>query len=298
VKRLVCWGGTEGEDSFRHISRAFHSTARKLGIDTVWVPDHPRSLPALTPGSTVFCPDVYGHHIGPALPEVSYCLHNFDGSHVLCQTVEPERLLRLQVWTTAASGETWQPYRQFDREAQTLFQPWGSDLLAEEFLDPVFNAASRDVSFVGAVWSDQHEGVELGNEQTIRQLRLACMERGLRLVHRTQISDAEMLAATRAARLAPAFAGGWQVEKGYHPCRYYKTAAAGVLAFGNVAQVEEILGVASVMGETLEETLDAALSLGQTRYLNLVREQQRAISAYTYRESLAAIDRAFEEIRA
>lgn len=299
IHRLVLWGARDSLDSLRHIFRAFHQTAGKLGIPSVWVDDSDPATWNLATGDTVIAADVTAKHL-PYLRGVRYVLHNFSGDAPLCQALEwtPENLLRLQVWTTDATGEEWAPCRQFDLSARTLFEPWGSDLLAEEFMEPVFNPASSEVSFVGAVWSDTHQGVELGNEATIARLRAACMGRGLRLAHRTQISDAEMVRVTREARLAPAFAGNWQVEHGYLPCRYFKAAAYGVLAFGNVPAAERLLGPASIAQDTLEATLDEALRLTRGPYLNLVREQQRRIAPYTYRQSIEAIDRAFEEIRA
>lgn len=298
IGRLVVWGGKESLDSMRHIQRAFASNAAKLGIDTVWVEDAPTSRDAVTPGSTVISMDVCGKHL-PYVNDVSYVLHNFSGSDELCQALEttPERLLRLQVWTTDATGEEWDTCRQFDLSARTLFEPWGSDILAEEFLDPVFNPQSREVSFVGAVWSDQYEGTELGNKAVIAELREACARRGLKFTHRTQISDEQMVAATREARLAPAFAGGWQQEHGYLPCRYFKSAAYGVLAFGNVEMAEALFGWPLELVAPLDEVLDRALSLRSVEYLRLVRDQQRVCSRYTYRESLESISRALEAIK-
>lgn len=297
MNRLVVWGARDSLDSIRHVWRAYHETALKLGIPSVWVDDR-RPIQPLT-GDTVLAADVTAKNLG-YVPMVNYVLHNFDGASPLCRALEdtPERLLRLQVWTRDATGEEWAPFRQFDRAARTLFQPWGSDLLAEEFLEPVFNPTSRDVTFVGAVWSDQYQGTELGNEGTIRELRTVCAQRGLAFRHLTQIPDAAMRDAIRAARLAPSFAGAWQVEKGYLPCRYFKAAACGVLAFGNVPTAETLLGASSIANGSVEGTLGAALDLGRGQYLSLVREQQRVVSAYTYRQSLESIDLAFAEIQA
>ncbi len=297
MNRLVVWGARDSLDSIRHIFRAFHENALKLNIPSIWVNDTDPSTYDLKPGDTVIAADVTAKNL-PYMREVNYCLHNFDGSSELCQALEqtPERLLRLQVWTTDANGEKWGPYRWFDREARTLFQPWGSDLLAEEFMTPVCNPESLEVSFVGAIWSDQYQGTELGNKKTIELLRESCLKRHLRFKHQTQISDQEMIKATREARLAPAFAGNWQTVHGYLPCRAFKTPSWGVLGFTNIPEMELLYGAASIWSGTVEETLDAALSLNKTRYLNLIREQQRVIRNYTYRESLLAISRAFEEI--
>lgn len=300
IKRLVVWGGNGSDlDSLRWIMRSFYLTARKMGIDAQWVADAPENNGQLTPGTTVIAADRWGQHLRWA-PGVDYVLHNFSGTDDICQALEstPDRLIRLQVWTNEASGETWDECRQWDRSARTLFQPWGSDLLPEEFLEPVYNPLSKEITFVGAIWADQYQGVELGNKHTMDELRRVCERRRLRLRHLTQVSDAEMILAMRSARLTPAFAGGWQVSHGYVPCRYFKAAAYGTLAFGNVPAAEGLLGAASISDGTVEGTLEEALGLSRGRYLNLVREQQRVAARYTYRSSLDAIGRALEEIKA
>lgn len=297
-ERLIVWGAANGRDldSFRHINRHYHQTARKLGIQTLWLDDTPENRAFITPGSTVFAVDRWSEHLGLAVPGAYYVLHNFDGSHPLCQSLEdtPAHLVRIQVWTNDATGEKWDTARQFDHEARTLFQPWGSDLLAEEFLDPVFNLGSRDIPFVGAVWSDIYEGADLGNAGAIHELREVCAQLGLKFVHSTHVSDAENVASVRAGRLAPAFAGGWQCGKNYLPCRAFKNVAYGALAITNVPIVAGLFDVPAV---SVAELMDSALRLRRDSYLDRVREQQRIASRYTYRQSLESIARAFEEIR-
>lgn len=296
MKRLVVWGARDSLDSLRHVWRAFHENAVKLGIDSVWVDD--RFPISLQWGDTVIAADVTAANL-PYEAGVDYVLHNFNSeASELCHALEqtPERLLRLQVWTNQASGEAWGPARSFDREARTLFQAWGSDLLREEFMEPIFNSESDELPFVGAIWSDVYEGVEMGNEAIITEVRNACRSRKLRFRHLTQISNEANVSAVRGGRLAPAFAGQWQVDRNYLPCRVPKGAAYGVLPLTNVPIALEILGGAALRGSVIE-VIDEALSLDRTRYCNLVREAQRNLSRLTYRESLESISRAFEEIR-
>lgn len=281
-----------------------------MGIDSIWVDSRYPEVPR--PGDVVLAADVTSANLG-YVHDVDYVLHNFDNdASPLCWALEPtpERLLRLQVWTRDATGEHWDTFRQFDREARTLFQPWGSDLLAEEFMPPVFNDHAPDVVFVGAVWSEKYEGMELGNEEVIAVLREECARRGLRFTHRTQIGQGAMVDAIRGARLAPAFAGAWQVAHGYLPCRYFKTAAYGQLAFGNVLEAEALLGHGALFSRVAARTsdfsvaptigamLDEALALSEEEYTWAVLAQQEAIRYYTYRESIQAIQRALQEIKA
>lgn len=299
MNRLIVWGGRENLDSIRHVLRHYFENANRLTGHALWLKDDPAMMSAILPGDTVLAVDVTAHHLG-YLPGVRYILHNFDGAHPLCQALEetPENLLRLQVWTNDATGEEWDICRQFDLEARTLFQPWGTDVLAEDFMSPVFNPESGRVAFVGAVWADQWQGVELGNEGTIGELRAWCRQRALMFDHRTHVPDSVNIDVVRAARLAPALAGQWQCDKGYVPCRALKNVSYGALCVTNVPSVKRILWPTAVEGETVEELMEEALGMHRTLYLNLVREQQRRVARYTYRQSLESIERAFNEIAA
>ncbi len=297
IKHLVVWGGkNQGLESHRWIHKAFHENAGKLGILSTWCGDRADNAHHITPGCTVISADVYGENL-PYVEDVDYVLHNFSAGHRVLEQVEPERLLRLQVWTTDASGETWDVCRQFDREARTLFQPWGSDLLAEEFLDPVFNPQSREVVFVGAIWGEKSASGELGNEAAIGELRAACADLGLNFRHLTHVSDMENMAAVRSARLAPTIVGGWQIEHGYLPCRAFKNPAYGTLMFTNSPQVQSLFAPAAFAAGSVRESLSQALTLRQQDYLDAVHAQQRVCRRYTYRESIQAIERALEEGR-
>jgi hypothetical protein len=297
MDRLIVWGGTRGAESHRWIHFGFVNAARKMGVTVRWLPDAPDPLDTIQAGDTVISADIYGQHI-PYVPNVDYVLHNFSGDHPLCQSLQetPERLLRLQVWTNDATGEMIAPYRKLDREARTLFQPWGVDLLAEEFEDPTFSSMSREVVFVGAIWSDQHSGVEMGNEDAIRELRAACKENGLTFKHLTQISEREMIDAIRGARLAPTVVGQWQCDHDYIPCRAFKNSAYGTLVFSNSKVVNALFDDPSATTD-VSEMLSQALSVRHNDFLDRVRAQQKITAEFTYRESLNTIEFALAEGR-
>lgn len=291
-EKLVVWGGRSGNlDSFRHINRAYAAAASKLGVKVSWVDDAEKSRNAVTPGSTVWSVDIWNEHL-PYVRDVNYVLHNFSGDHpVAAATLEnqPERLLRVQVWSHDAFGDKWDRYRWYSPEHQILFQPWGTDLLAEEFMEPVFNPQSHDVVFIGAIWDDHG----LGNQDAINHLREACSAVGLVFKHYTQIPDEQMTQLIREARLAPTTVGRWQCEHGYLPCRAFKVSSYGQLMFTNSFEVATLFDGPWV-GDSIAQGLDAALRLNQRTFEQRVLEQQRFASAYTYRESLQAIQRAFD----
>lgn len=292
-KKIVLWGATTSLDSTRHIYRAYKETLAKLGVTVEWVADLPASRERIEAGSLVLAMDIWGAHIGAAVEGADYVLHNFDAEHELSKTIEPERLLRLQVYTDDAlqwEHETWDTCRLYHGSGRTLFQPWGTNLLAEEFYDPIFNAGAEDCCFVGAIWDDRG----MGNAGIVGPLEAALARRRLNWVPYTHISDEANIAHVRRSRIAPAIAGPWQVEKNYLPCRVFKNVSYGQLAVTNVRAFRDLFGDACVWGDTPEELVAAALELPARTWLERVRAQQVVAQRYTYRESIAAIVRALE----
>jgi len=296
IEKLVVWGGHKDLSSHRHIHRHYHETARKMGIQSVWVNDIEARNDLLGPGVTCIAIDIDSEYLD-YVEGTRYVLHNFDASHVVCQHAPPEDILRMQVWTDAATGEKWDECRSFDKDGRIVFFPWGTNLLAEEFMEPVFNTTSNEAVFVGAIWSERSSMGELGNEMVISELRNRLEGLGFKFVHYTHISDEDNVRLIRQARLAPAIAGGWQVGHGYLPCRCFKNASYGQLMFTNVHAVNKLFSGATVAGNGTKELLENVLKLRQKDFSELVREQQKIAARYTYRQNLENIDRAFQELR-
>lgn len=290
--RFVFWGFRSSLDSMRHIFRHFIRVLEVLGRETLWIEDDEANLELLRRGDLVFAVDVEGKALR-AVPRVDYVLHNFDAGHPVWVGLHDWHFLRLQTYTTDAEqyGVAWGPVRRYDKEARTLFQPWGTDLLVEEFMEPVFNGDAREAAFVGAVWDDGG----LGNVAAIGELTDALASHDLGLRYLTQVSDEENVEAVRSARLAPAVAGRWQCERNYLPCRVFKSVSYGALALTNVPKFREILAGCHLQAEGIADLVDEALALSESDYLELVAAQQQMVANYTYRESLEAIGRALEE---
>lgn len=292
-RRLVLWGFTSSKDSFRHIHRHYAHALTRLGKPWVWLADEQSSRSEIRPGDLVFAVDVEARQLGAPVDGASYLLHNMNASHPVWDGLEPERFLRLQVYTRDADqyGVEWEAARRYDRESRTLFQPWGTDLLADEFHEPCFNGSSRRVSFVGSVW----DGGGLGNLPAITELKRVLIDHDLQFRHLVHVSDDVNIAEVRTSRFAPAVAGPWQCEKNYLPCRVFKNVSYGALGVTNVPMFETLFGNAACVSDSIEQLVDRVLQLGEDGYLEMVRTQQEAAMRYTYRESLLAITRAFEE---
>lgn len=293
--RFVLWGLTDGHDSFRHVHRHYYTTCGRLGKDVAWFPDVEGSREALHKGDLVFAVDVASDHIGKAVEGVDYVLHNFDSSHEVWDGMRDEQALRLQVYTNACEryGVEWAPGRRYDRAGRILFQPWGTDLLAEDFKPPVFNPDSIEVPFVGSIWDSDGQG----NIHAINELKKVVNDRRLTFRHYVHVSDKRNLHAVRAARIAPAFTGAWQIEQDYLPCRVFKNVSYGALALTQVPFFRRLFGDAWTCFGSVGQIVTDALDLDEQTYLGLVAAQQDVVRQYTYRESLESIERALEEGR-
>lgn len=291
--KVVLWGlqGNTG-DSFQHIWRHYAHALERNRKKCYWVADKPASRGFIDPGDLVFAVDVAAHHLGAPVDGADYLLHNILDDHPVRQGLDPERCVYLQVWTNdcADRGESWGPARRWDSHARVLYQPWGTNLLPDEFYPPVYNPEARSVAFVGSVW----DGNGQGNVNEIAQLRKTVGERGLTFVHHVGVSDAYNVEVVRESRFAPAVAGAWQVENEYLPCRVYKNISYGTLGVTNVPRFHDLFGDAAVVDTDIDDLVAWTLAIGETDWMDLVAAQQEVVKDYTYRTSLEMIGRAFD----
>lgn len=294
-ERFCLWGLTDGHDSFRHVHRHYFTTARRLGKEVAWLEDAPKSRDLLQEGDLVFAVDIASEHLGHPVEGVDYVLHNFDSTADIWDGLPEERALRLQVYTNACEryGLEWAPGRRYDRAGRILFQPWGTDLLAEDFKPPIFNPHSIEVPFVGSIWDSDGQG----NVSAITELKKVVNDRRLTFRHYQHVSDGKNAHVVRNARIAPAFTGAWQIEQDYLPCRVFKNVSYGALALTQVPFFRRLFGDAWTCFGSVGQIVTDALDMDEQTYLDLVAAQQDVVRNYTYRESLQSIERALEEGR-
>ena len=304
IKRIVVWGLWNKYHTNRHIHKAFYDHAKKLGYEALWVEDEKKSAAGLRPGDLV----IYTQAIGKMVPEkftfedynlpvrddILYCLHNI--KDVFKNKLNPENYINLQVYRddllpTGETVERWGEATYFDKKTKTLYQPWGTDLLPEEFKAPVFNENST-VYWIGSVWNDKNNH---GNIEAISELREALKKKGLKFRQLRFIPDFLNRFFIRKSRIAPAIAGKYQVEVNYLPCRMFKNISYGQLGITNVKKFKDILGDSFIEGNTIKELISKALSLSKEEYISKVKAQQEIIKNYTYKNSLENIIRALED---
>jgi hypothetical protein len=290
--RYVFWGQLTSRADFHYIYGPWQATLRRLGAENVhWVDDDPSNIDVVQPGSWVTAMDLACKYL-PIVEDCDYVPHHFS----LADRVDDDHRVTLEVYTDDRKGDEWWGHMTYwDAPNQVLTEPWGSDLMAHEFMEPATTVFDSEVvHYVGSIWNDE---LDQGNVNEIDGLRVELEKRGIRFEQVQGVTDAENAAYVRASRINPAIAGRWQVEHGYLPCRLFKAIAYGSLGITNVARAETVLGDATFFSPSVATLVDEALSLSQRDWYRLVGAQQDAIAGYDYAAKMRHLFRAFDEVR-
>lgn len=300
-KRIVIWGLKYRYHTQRHIYKAYYENAKKLGYKTIWLEDEKKSQKYILPGDLIMSQGQIGKmspekftfedYNMPVRDDIYYCMHNI--KNVFLEKLNKNNYINLQVYNnivlTIEGIEKWGSARYFDRKTKTLYQPWGTDLLIEEFKEPVFNENSI-VFWVGNIWNDK---LKQGNSNEIPILIKALHKYHLNFIPIKVVPDFLHIFLVRHSRIAPAIVGRYQEEVNYLPCRMFKNISYGQLGITNVKKFKDILGDSFIEGDTIEKLIDNALSLTKQEYLEKTKKQQELIKDYTYKSAIENIFKAF-----
>lgn len=299
--KIVIWGLRKKYHTHRHIHKAFYENAKKLGYQTLWMEDEKENQKDIHPGDLVISAEVGGRMIPekfkfedynlPIRDDIFYCLHNF--KDIFKKRLNPKNYINLQVYHDVVleiTGiEKWNPATYFDKKTRTLYQPWGTDLLPEEFKEPVFNRNSL-VFWIGSIWTDK---LNRGNIDAIRRLKDVLKKNKLKFLNLRFIPDWLNIFLIRKSRLAPAIAGKFQVDVNYLPCRMFKNISYGQLGITNVRKFKDILGDSFIEGNSIEKLINNTLALSEEEYIAKVKAQQKIIKDYTYKNAIENIIKSF-----
>jgi hypothetical protein len=287
--KFVVWGFRRRRHSHRFIHQHFYSTLKKLGVPVAWVEDAPENNAIITKSDLVIAANIAGDHLDPTRG-AHYVLHNFDDEFL--NAIPFERRIVLQVYTKGVASrpglQKWGNSIFFDPASRTLYQPWGTDLLPEEFRSPLPGSVrSRRFSFfVGSIWNNEQNQ---GNLTEISVLTQALKQLGKRFVHVRHIPNSWNTGLVRRSCLAPAIGGGWQVENHYLPCRMFKNISYGHLGISNISGFDSILGDTAIAADGIPEMIDAALSMSDKDFTQRIADQQLIIREHCYDKNLMRI---------
>lgn len=295
IKRIVIWGLKKKWHTHRFIHKAFYENAKKLKYNVMWLEDEKKNSKYIESGDLIISAEVQGKMVPeklkfedynlPIKEGVYYCLHNY--KNIFKEKINKNFLLNLQVYTKEAekSDVKLGPAMYFDTKSKTLYQPWGTDLLLEEFKKPVFNK-NNFVFWVGSIWNDS---LNQGNLIEIENLKKILQKNKIKFINVRFVPDFINKFLVRISRIAPAIAGKYQVDVNYLPCRMFKNISYGQLGFSNVKKFNDILGEFNLYSDNMEEMINKILSLKKEEYKKIILGQQEIVKNYTYKNSLKNI---------
>lgn len=295
--RLVIWGLKNVYHTHRHIHKAFYENAEKLGYDVIWIEDDIKNQKYIKSGDIVIASEVCGKMIPkktvfedynlPIRDDVKYCLHNY--SDIFKEKLNKNNYINLAVYHNEAgkSDIKIDTLRYFNTNTKTLYQPWGTDLLFENFKKPTFNK-NKFVFWIGSIWNNEQNQ---GNIKQIDELKNVLIKNNLRFKQLRFIPDFLNIFFIRISRIAPAIAGQYQVDINYLPCRMFKNISYGQLGITNVQKFSDILGDEFIINnnQNTETIINKVLNLSEEEYKKKVLMQQENIKNYTYKESIENI---------
>jgi len=259
---------------------------RSIDAPVIWLDDRKSSVSRVQRGDLVLSVGIASAHL-PMLEGVYYCLHNFDDS--VHRRLDPAYNLRLQVYTIHAEheGRKWDAVTVFDQQKGVLYQPWGTDLLGNEFCQPIHSRIKSMSFWVGSVWDNEQKQ---GNVIQVAEMKRALRKNGIIFIPLRGVPDVLHRMLIRLSAVAPAIGGKWQVDNDYLPCRMFKNISYGQLGISNIRKFRELFGdEISVHGSTIDELIDSSLSIRELTRREMIAAQQEIVLRHTYVHKLKNI---------
>ena len=172
--RLVVWGLRGSRHTHSHIHRGFFQAAQSLGLQCIWLGDNPNSKTQLQSHDVILAANPASKYL-PKRKDLKYVLHNMDD---WSSGLGASQFINLQVFSKSASGHEMDTrFTLWNQETQTLFQPWGTPLSPDKWLEPR-TLVSREEYWIGSVWNNEHGQ---GNAAELTAYRAALDRRDISL---------------------------------------------------------------------------------------------------------------------
>lgn len=298
--KIVIWGLKKQWHTHRFVFHAYNRILKKSGVPVVWVDDDKKNQSVIEKGDLIFTASgMTGKMVPPKLKledynipirdDVFYCLHAENDFFI--EKLKPEKTITLNVHNQNESEKYQKLYEavHFDAITRTLYQPWGTDLLPEEFSKPTFSK-SNFVFWIGSIWNDKNNH---GNLEEIEKLKTALKKNNLLFINVRFIPSFLNTLLIRLSRLAPSIGGRRQVEINYLPDRMFKNISYGQLGFSNIEKFNRIFKDCIIYDKDMSTMIDKVLSLSKEEYIEMIKKQQEICKQYTIANNLNNIFKVF-----
>jgi len=292
---VVLWGLKSKRDSFRFIFQGYYDTLKQLGHQVLWVDDSPKSVSMIRKNSLVFGVDVASKHL-EAISGATYVTLNIQAKSSLGLELEKTgKWFKIQEFTNLSPGlpDREGSIAKFKEENQTLYMPWGTPILSNNFLSPLVHRTPPTKEYwVGAIWNDS---LNQGNIDAIAEFKNSLKNFGISF-HRKGgsrlkiggLSETQNAEKVRASRLGAAIVGNWQKSYQYYPCRLFKAVSAGVPPISNL-DARPIFGDDLLWNINISELVETAMMESEKNRRDRALRSQEKIKNYTYLSGLKRI---------
>lgn len=287
--KIVIWGLKNKWHTHRFVFAGYYRILKKAGVKVFWVEDDKKNQKIIEKNDLIIMVSgAYGKMIPqkmtladynvPIRDDVYYCLHAENDFFI--EKIKPERRLIQNVYSDELGvREHPEIYEavHYDSKTRTVYRPWGTDLLPEEFKKPTFNN-HKFVFWIGSIWNDKDNH---GNIEEINKLKSALEKKCLKFFHIRFVPNFINVLLVRMSRIAPAIGGRFQVEINYLPDRMFKNISYGQLGFSNIKKFNDIFKDCNIYDENMDAMIEKVLSLNKEQYIELVKKQQEICKRYT-----------------
>lgn len=297
--KIVIWGLKKQWHTHRFVFHAYNRILKKSGVPVVWVEDKKENQSIIEKGDLIFTASgMTGKMVPPKLKledynvpirdDVYYCLHAENDFFI--EKIKPEKYIVLRFYENESENcQKLYEAVHFDAKTRTLYQPWGTDLLPEEFKKPTF-CKSKFVFWIGSIWNDKNNH---GNIEEIEKLKASLKKHSLWFVKVRFIPNFLNTLLIRLSRIAPSIGGRRQVEVNYLPDRMFKNISYGQLGFSNIKKFSSIFKDCIIYDENMDTMINKVLSLSKEDYIDMIKKQQEICKKYTIAEHMNNIFKVF-----
>jgi hypothetical protein len=258
-KKFVVWGHLHYTHTHSYIHYGFAKAAKSMGWDVLWT----NSLNGLdNTDEYLFLTEGSAESGIPINPKAFYILHNCNMdkytsvpelNKVVLQVFTKDVLTRPAVLLKNRLFEYWQS------NINTFYMPWATDLIPSEIDENIkllpFSHNSKAV-FVGSQWGGVH-----GNNNELMKFKMGCDRNSIKfdIVNSQKVQQQESIKLIQDSYIAPSIVGQWQKEKGYIPCRIFKTISYGKLGVTNSKEAYEVVNKLCIYSSNEDELVNLAI---------------------------------------
>jgi hypothetical protein len=242
MKKVIIWGHKLHSHTHSYIHNSYYNTFKALGFDTYWF-DNWDNVSGFDFENCIFFTEDQVHQNIPLNKSSFYILHHCNLSKYinggcrfinLCNYVDDCRQGLSRNYPDS-SVEKLTYYSYYDDKNKALYQPWGTDLLPDEFGEPIlYDNNNKNVYYIGSVWSD--------NIDLIKPFAKACEDHGKPFVNKRFISDEEGMELVKQSYISPDIRTQLHVDVGYIPCRVLKNISYGTIPATHSKFIRDFFG--------------------------------------------------------